>query len=44
VTDELIERLTNLGHGFVREPLLVLGVEPEAVNRSPVTTLGYDTP
>ncbi len=24
VTDELIERLANLGHGFVREPLLVL--------------------
>ena len=28
VTDELIERLANLGHGFVREPFLVLDCGP----------------
>ena len=28
VTDQLIERLANLGSGSVREPLLVLDAEP----------------
>jgi hypothetical protein len=30
VTDQLIERLVNLGPGAVREPLFVIDVEPDA--------------
>ena len=41
VTDELIERVANLGHGFVREPILVLDVEPQPITRSPIPNLWY---
>ncbi len=41
VTDQLIERLMNLGPGGVREPLLVLEVEPDApAAQRPVDSLG----
>ncbi len=43
VTDQLIERLVNLGPGAVREPLLVLDVEPDApISRSPGDSVASD--
>jgi response regulator RpfG family c-di-GMP phosphodiesterase len=43
VNEELIERLANLGHDFVRQPLLVLAVEPEAIANGSVAELGHNT-
>ena len=43
VNHELIERLENLGQDFVREPLLVLDVEPDTAAHGPAANVGYDT-